>query len=74
MADRHRSQTFRAEGYDYPYGTEPDASLITPVEEAGNYVNSIDKALYLSYEAYAQAASERISLLCDADYATRNGK
>ena len=44
--------------HDYPYGTEPDASLITPVEEAGNYVNSIDKALYLSYEAYAQAASE----------------
>ena len=32
--------------------------LITPVEEAGKYVNSIDKALYLSYEAYAQAASE----------------
>ena len=44
--------------HDYPYGTEPDASLITPVEKAGNYVNSIDKALYLSYEAYAQAASE----------------
>ena len=44
--------------HDYPYGTEPDVSLITPVEEAGNYVNSIDKALYLSYEAYAQAASE----------------
>ena len=44
--------------HDYPYGTEPDVSLITPVEEAGKYVNSIDKALYLSYEAYAQAASE----------------
>lgn len=44
--------------HDYPYGTEPDASIITPVEEAGNYVNSTDKALYLSYEAYAQAASE----------------
>ena len=44
--------------HDYPYGTKPDASLITPVEEAGNYVNSTDKALYLSYEAYAQAASE----------------
>ena len=44
--------------HDYPYGTKLDASLITPVEEAGNYVNSTDKALYLSYEAYAQAASE----------------
>ena len=51
MADRHRSQTSeQKDTHDYPYGTEPDASLITPVEEAGNYVNSIDKALYLSYE------------------------
>lgn len=59
MADRHRSQTFeQKDTHDYPYGTEPDVSLITPVEEAGKYVNSIDKALYLSYEAYAQAASE----------------
>ena len=44
--------------HDYPYGTEPEESLVTPTEDAENYVNSIDKALYLSYEAYAQAASE----------------
>ncbi len=48
----------QGDAHDYPYGTEPDVSQITPTEESGNYVNSIDKALYLSYEAYTLAARE----------------
>ena len=42
--------------YDYPYGgTFPDTFI--PPEENQNHANSVDKALYLTYTAYEDAAS-----------------
>ncbi len=41
--------------YDYPYGGTPEVS--TPAEEYTEHANSIDKALYLSYQAYQEAAA-----------------
>ena len=42
--------------YEYPYGGTPTAS--TPVENQSGYVNSVDKALCLTYEAYSAAAAK----------------
>lgn len=42
--------------YEYPYGGTPTAS--TPVANQSGYVNSVDKALYLTYEAYSAAAAK----------------
>ena len=41
--------------HDYPYSTEPDASIIIPLADKEKYANSIDKALYLTNEVYQEA-------------------
>ena len=48
--------------YNYPYGGTVGAS--TPVEEQDSHANSIDTALYNSYETYHSAKAMRLSLLC----------
>lgn len=40
--------------YEYPYGGTPTET--TPVEDQSTYANSIDKALYLTYQDYQAAA------------------
>ena len=42
----------QGETYDYPYGAEPN--LRTELEQAGQYANSVDKALYLTAQVYGQ--------------------
>lgn len=44
--------------HDYPYGTEPDASILTPLADNATYANSIDKALYLTNEVYQAAKAK----------------
>ena len=52
VADERKTLVVVSDGITYMFNENPTAVAW------GNYVNSIDKALYLSYEAYAQAASE----------------
>ena len=53
--------------YDYPYGST--ATSTTPVDAYAAYANSVDKALYYTYEAYSAAAAK---YHCYAMPATQN--
>ena len=49
-----------AQGDEFDHSYEPgDLTPCTPPDEGKKYANSVDKALYLSYEAYLEAAKEQ---------------
>ena len=49
-----------AQGDAFDHSYEPgDLTPCTPPDEGKKYANSVDKALYLSYEAYLEAAKEQ---------------
>ncbi len=53
--------------YEYPYGGK--ATNCTPKDNYKNYANSIDKALYLTYQVYQEAKTKGYNC-----YAVANGK